>query len=93
MINLLVPVVLAKTEIATIEHKNCQKGLTNGHFCPDGELNDESIYWFFCWARSGGGSERTRIQARQIWDNIFDLPYETLNEDRFYRFAQARRYR
>jgi len=88
----MVPVLTAQEEIATIENENCQKGLINGHFCPNGVLTDESIYWFFCWVRSGGRSEKARIQALMVWNDIFDIPYKAFNENEFYKISQKKRY-
>jgi hypothetical protein len=80
----------ARNLIKTIKHKNCQTGLKNGHFAPNGYLDDASIFWLYCWGNRGN---TVCNQARNVWNDIFDIRYEAFNEDVFYTIAKKRRYK
>jgi hypothetical protein len=87
-----VSVIDAKKLIETIPHEICQTGLRNGHFAPNGYLDDPSIFWLYCWANNGDTSDNARDEARRVWNAIFDIPYEAFNESEFYEIAKKGRY-
>ena len=91
MVNLKegVTVEEAKKQISAILELN-QKCETE-YFAPNNEIDDASIYWLYCWANNGGGSKKASKVAREIWNDIFDIPYEAFNEKVFYDIASKRR--
>jgi hypothetical protein len=95
MINLQegVSVAEAKRLIATIPHETCKAALKAGHFAPGGSLDTPSIFWLYCWANNGDNSDKARDAAREVWDTIFDIPYNAFNESVFYPIANERRYK
>ena len=93
MINLKegITVADAKRQVALIAEANQRCGIA--HFAPADLVDDASIYWLYCWANNGDGSDKARNVAREVWNNIFDIPYEAFNEVEFYKIAEERRYK
>jgi hypothetical protein len=61
------------------------------YFAPANTIDDASIYWLYCWAHNGDGSDAARDVARNVWNDIFDIPYEAFDEEVFYKIASERR--
>ena len=79
----------AKRKVATILKVNLK--CETAYFAPNNEIDDASIYWLYCWAYNGGNSKKTIKVARNVWNDIFDIPYEAFNEKVFYKIAAERR--
>jgi hypothetical protein len=79
----------AKRRVSLIWEANshCQ----TDYFAPDNKLDDSSIYWLYCWANNGDTSDKARVVARKVWNDIFDIPYEAFNESVFYEIARKKR--
>jgi hypothetical protein len=91
-INLRVTVAEAKELIGGIPHEKCRDSLKKGYFAPNGVLDAASIYWLYCWAYNGQGSDDAKMAARNVWNEIFNVPYDELDEEEFHEIAKKRRY-
>ena len=58
----------------------------------DGNVRPQSVLWLFCWATTGQSSQRAAREAREVFDRIFDRPYESLSRRITLEYARERRY-
>ncbi len=58
----------------------------------DGYIRAQSIYWFFCWAKTGMKSEPTARACRRIFDGIFPFTFEEFDARVPHEFARFNRY-
>jgi hypothetical protein len=79
----------AKKQVAAILDASIR--CETSYFAPRGIVDDNSIYWLYCWAFNGGGSDKARDVARNVWNTIFDIPYNAFNEAVFHPIAEERR--
>ena len=82
--------------ISRIPHKNCQKGKEN-YWVQYGadDVTVQSICWLFCWAKiTNKHSEPTPAaqEARYVFNQIFNRPYEWFDEQMSHETAQWLRY-
>ena len=58
----------------------------------DGHIRAQSIYWFFCWAKTGMKSEPTARACRLIFDEIFPFTFAEFDARVPHEFARLNRY-
>jgi formyltetrahydrofolate hydrolase len=58
----------------------------------DGYIRAQSIYWFFCWAKTGMKSEPTAQACRTIFDEIFPFTFSDFDARVPHEFARFYRY-
>ena len=93
MIRLQVTPEQALQELQTIGHLHCQQAISTCWIVdPDRNVRPQSILWLFCWATTGQSSQRAAREAREVFDRIFDRPYEWLSRRITLEYARERRY-
>ena len=58
----------------------------------DGYLRAQSIYWFFCWAKTGMKSEPTAQACRVLFDEIFPFTFSEFDARVPHEYARSYRY-
>jgi hypothetical protein len=62
--------------VLTIPHKSCAKAIVeHWRVAPDGTIRAQSVYWLYCWAKTGMNSEEARHQATQVFDEILPVSF------------------
>jgi hypothetical protein len=94
MIKLRVPFDEAKQLISAIPHQRAQSGSEN-NWNQGGRsgVTAQSICWLYCWAKTGLGSEKAAREAKSVFSQMFDRPYEWLDSRINHEWARSARYR
>jgi hypothetical protein len=92
MIKLHVTLQESLQALSTIRHAHCQQGIAK-HWRVDaeGRIRAQSVCWLFCWAATGQGSQTAATDAKEVFDMIFNQPYEWAS--RYISLVEARRLR
>lgn len=78
-----------------ITHKTFQQGLIN-HWVvyKNNCVNAQSVFWLFCWAKTGMNSQSSMKQVQNIFDNIFkDINFRDFDKLVPHKEARKLRYR
>src|SRR5207245_10418023 len=76
-LKLTVSVDEAKRMISQIPHSTCTDAASQRwHVAADGTVQDESVNWLFCWAKTGMGSPTAAEAARKVFDAILPITFD-----------------
>jgi hypothetical protein len=66
----------ARALVLSIPHKSCAKA-ADEHWkvSPDGTVRAQSVYWLYCWAKTGMNSEDARLVAISVFDQILPVRF------------------
>jgi hypothetical protein len=81
--------------LKTIPHESCRKAIgKNWLRNANGNIKAHSMCWLFCWAKSGMGSEKAKLEAQSVFDKIFgENSFEDFDARVEHEWAQWARYR
>jgi hypothetical protein len=82
----------ALTRLLEIPHRSCTKAVAD-HWkvSSDRTVKAQSVFWLYCWAKTGMNSEKSRKIAVQVFDEI--LPISFARFDAVTNHANAREWR
>ena len=82
----------ARALVLSIPHKTCAKA-TADHWrvSSEGTVRAQSVFWLYCWGKTGMNSEKARHVAAQVFDEI--LPIRFTDFDAVVDHADARELR
>ena len=83
----------AKKLILSIPHKTCARAITeNWKVGPDGRVQAQSVFWLFCWAKTGMNSEHARQVAIRVFDEILPISFAEFDAAVDHQYARVSRY-
>jgi hypothetical protein len=59
----------------------------------DGQPQAQSICWLFCWAKTGNNSKIAEQEAKNVFNRLFDKPFEWFDKRVPHNWAREARYR
>lgn len=59
----------------------------------DGQPRAQSICWLFCWAKTGNNSKRAEQEARDVFNRLFNKPFEWFDRRVPHKWAREARYK
>jgi hypothetical protein len=80
--------------LRTVDHGKYLDALEN-HWkvFEDGHPRAQSICWLFCWAKTGNNSKRTAQEATDVFNRLFDKPFEWFDRRVPHKWARVARYK
>lgn len=78
--------------IESIPHQACRQGARRHWKVVDGAATETSVYWLFCWAKTGQGSRQAEAEARCVFDAIMPICFEQYDGLVRHDHARAHRY-
>ncbi len=91
-VNLKVNPEEALSQLRTIPHEKFQQAIQNNwRLTTDGKVTPASVYWLFCWAKTGMSSNRAAKAARRVFDQLFDVSYRDFDKAVDHETARANR--
>jgi len=77
-----------------IPHNTCQIGLTkHWHVLSNGDVKNQSACWLACWAWTGLGSEKARVESESVFNKIFPIDFSAFKKRVSHKVARDNRYR
>jgi len=84
--NVCVKLIVSPEEAAAhlhdIEHSICQRSIRLGRWQVDEmtlEVRPQSVFWLYCWAKTGMGSDRAAEEAQRAFDAVLDIWFNDLD--------------
>jgi hypothetical protein len=78
--------------VHSIPHKTCSDGVTNNwRLNSDGTVRAQSVFWLFCWGKTGMNSENARCSAVRVFGAVFPVTFSQF--DRVVKHDDARQMR
>jgi eukaryotic-like serine/threonine-protein kinase len=79
--------------IRTIPHKKCQRAIPNNwRLNEDRKVTHSSVYWLYCWAKTGQNSDKAAQVSRKVFNAIFDVSYTDFDRAVDHESARKKRY-
>lgn len=93
MIQLSVPTQEADALLDSIDHMTFQAARKKYWIVShDGYIRAQSIYWFFCWAKTGMHCEPVARACQRIFDRIFPFSFAEFDARVPHEYARFNRY-
>lgn len=83
----------ALRQLSSIPHNSCRKAIEK-HWRVDenGEVSAQSVFWLFCWAKTGMNSEEARQVSARVVDHLLPVSFAELDGVLDHAYARAARY-
>jgi hypothetical protein len=83
----------ARKLVLSIPHKRCANAMTdNWKVEADGMVRAQSVFWLFCWAKTGMNSEHARQVAVRVFDEILPISFVAFDAIVNHEYARKARY-
>jgi hypothetical protein len=83
----------ARRLLLSIPHKTCEKGIANNwEVASDGRVRAQSVFWLFCWAKTGMNSQQAREVAVRVFDEILPISFAQFDAAVDHEYARVARY-
>ncbi|SRR5712692_3442026 len=83
----------ARKLVFSIPHKACAKAIgTHWKVAPDGKVRAQSVFWLFCWAKTGMSSENARQVSVRVFDEILPITFTEFDAAVDHGHAREARY-
>ena len=83
----------ALKRVLSIPHKRCADAVTdNWKVEPDGRVRAQSVFWLFCWGKTGMASEHARQSAVRVFDGILPISFVEFDAIVDHEYAREARY-
>jgi hypothetical protein len=91
--HLIVPSDEARKQLLSIPHSTCTKAIDD-HWKVDrdGNVRAQSVFWLFCWAKTGMNSELARHASVRVLNNILPRSFADLDAVIDHEYAREARY-
>jgi hypothetical protein len=79
--------------VQSIPHKTCSDGIANNwRLNPDGTVRAQSVFWLFCWGKTGMNSENARSSAVRVFEALFPVSFSQFDRVVKHEYARQARY-
>jgi len=93
MIQMSITFEEAQTLISQIPHQRCRDASINlWKAGGSAGVTAQSICWLFCWGKTGMGSDEAAIEAKRVFDTVFDKPFDWFDSKVDHEWARVARY-
>jgi hypothetical protein len=83
----------ARKLVLGIPSKTCSMAVDeNWNVNPDGTVRAQSVFWLFCWAKTGMNSEHARQVSVRVFDAILPIKFREFNTVVDHEYARRARY-
>lgn len=83
----------ALKRVLSIPHKRCADAVTeNWKVEADGRVRAQSVFWLFCWGKTGMNSESARQSAVRVFDEILPISFAKFDAIVDHEYAREARY-
>lgn len=87
------PLEEARRDVLSIPHKSCAKAVDrHWNVSPDGKVRAQSVYWLYCWAKTGMNSEEARQASVRVFDAILPVTFAGFDAIANHEYARLARY-
>ena len=87
------PLEEARRHVLSIPHKSCAKAVhRHWNVSPDGKVRAQSVYWLYCWAKTGMNSEEARQPSVRVFDAILPVTFARFDAVTNHEYARLARY-
>lgn len=94
LLNIRVSPGEAKKILRMVDHKKYLDALdTHWQTFEDKHPRAQSICWLFCWAKTGNNSEIAAQEAKEVFNSLFDKPFEWFDRRVPHDWARDARYK
>ncbi len=94
LIKLRIPPDDAQKILRMVNHRKYLDALeSHWKIFEDGHPQAQSICWLFCWAKAGVKSKRAAQEARDVFNRLFDKPFEWFDRRVPHNWARDARYK
>lgn len=84
----------AQRILRTVDHEKYLEALENQwKVFKNGQPCAQSICWLFCWAKTGINSKRAAQEALDVFNRLFDKPFEWFDRRVPHKWARDARYK
>ncbi len=79
--------------VHSIPHKTCSDGVANNwRLHSDGTVCAQSVFWLFCWGKTGMNSDNARSSAVRVFDALFPVSFSQFDRVVKHEYARQARY-
>lgn len=79
--------------VLSIPHKTCARAVSgNWKVGQDGRVQAQSVFWLFCWGKTGMNSEHARQVAVRVFDEILPISFAEFDAAVDHEHARLARY-